>query len=422
MPGAISEKLAVYTSLPRPVLMLCLGSFINRAGSFLVPFLAIYVTEELGYTKTFAGYCFAAFGLGAIVAAICGGQLADRIGRRPVMLTALFGAAGILIVLSFVSSKPALLAAIFCFSLIADMYRPAASAMMGDLVDSETRPIAFGLMYVAFNLGFGVAAGVGGFLLAYSPTLLFWGDAFTTASYGLIIAFFIAETLPEEVKAKNASPTVEGETPEWRTAIKRMLADTNFVLFAAATFLSGVVFMQGFSTLPLYMSENNLDRETIGLLLSTNGWLIVFLQLPVTTWLSKRDHLTAIIAGELLIGLGFGLTMLASTWVFFLGTILIWTFGEIVQATFKHALVAELAPVDLRARYMGVFSLCFATAMTIGIPVASRVMEHFGSVVLWSSCVGLALMASILFKVIQIRLRSKAQLEAALQRQLVAES
>ena len=160
-----------------------------------------------------------------------------------------------------------------------------------------------------------------------------------------------------------------------------------------------------FSLIQSFFERDGLNKQTIGLLLSANGWLIVFLQLPVTSWLNGRDRVLVVLIGELIIGLGFGLTVFATTKWLFLATILIWTMGEIVQATFKHALVADLAPVDLRARYMGVFSLCFATAMTVGIPISSRVLQAYGPNVLWCSCTVVILVAGSLFGVLRYRLQ-----------------
>ena len=85
-----------YVNLPLPVRILCLGSLINRAGSFVLVFLTIYASEELGFGVGFATACMGIFGLGSMVGAIVGGQLADQIGRRIVMLIAQIGGAALL--------------------------------------------------------------------------------------------------------------------------------------------------------------------------------------------------------------------------------------------------------------------------------------------------------------------------------------
>ncbi len=176
-----------YLTLPRAIHILCVGAFINRAGAFLAPFLTLYLQKKLDLGTEFATQAMGIYGVGAMAAFAVGGHLADRLGRRTVMLISLLGSGSILMVFGRLSSPWAILAALLLFALVAEMYRPAASAMIADLVAPDRRPEAFGLMYVSINLGFAVAASVGGVLARYSFRLLFWGDALTAFVYAGII-------------------------------------------------------------------------------------------------------------------------------------------------------------------------------------------------------------------------------------------
>lgn len=390
-----------YLNLPAPVLLLCLGSFVNRAGSFVMLFLTIYVSDHLGYGVAYAANCFGVFGLGSIISSLVGGHLADRFGRKPIMLLALFGGAGSLLLFSVVDSRYGILLLMLLFALTMEMYRPAASAMVGDLVSPDQRPFAFGLMYIAFNLGFAVAAPIGGFLAHYSFQWLFWGDAITTFLYGLMIALFICETLPAEAAAgKQPTDTVIRSFG----IVRHLLRDRTFLLFSIAVLLTSVVFMQGFSTLPMHLTALGYSEGQIGLLLSVNGLLIVLLQIPLTHWLHRFDRVLVILTGELLIAAGFGLTSFASAWPLLLATVVIWTIGEVVQAAFKQSMAADLAPPAMRGRYMGVFSLCHAVGLTCGVPLGGLVLERHGALALWGGCFVCATAAAVLYGVIYRRL------------------
>ena len=404
------QTLAPYLQLPLAVHILCLGSFVNRAGSFVTVFMTIYVSEQLGYGVQFAANCFGVFGIGSIISSLAGGQLADRFGRKPIMLFALFGAATALVAMGFVQHQWGFLTLILMFSLTVELYRPAASAMMGDLVPQIHRPLAYGLMYIAFNLGFAVAAPVGGFLAEYSFQLLFLGDAATTATYGLIILLFIRETLPATTadSSSDAASDAAAATPvrvTWSQAMAHIARDTTFLLFALATLLTSLVFMQAFSTLPIYLSQLGFTREEIGLLLSVNGILIVVCQIPVTHFMNRFHRVMVIIIGEVAIAIGFGLTTFAETGPLFLTTIIVWTMGEVIQAAFKQSLVADMAPADMRGRYMGVFSLCHAIGLTVGAPAGGRILDTWGPGVLWPLCFGIVMVAAGVYVLVFWRTR-----------------
>lgn len=355
-------------------------------------FLTIYLSRELGFGTRFATLAIGTAGLGSIFGSILGGQLADQVGRRTVMLAALFGSAACLVLLSFIQGRLPFLLGIFAFALIVDMYRPAASAMIGDLVASEKRQYSFGLVYISINLGFAIAPPLGGMLATVSYQWLFWGDAITTALYGLIVLFLVNETSPKEADCE-----VPARTVFVFAALKHMVTNLPFVVFCLAAFMSHVVFTQSFSTLPIAIMQLGYTEAQFGRLIAINGFLIVILQLPLTRWLSRYNRIWVIAVGGLFIAVGFGLGVFATTLPMFAFTIAIWTCGEMFQAPFTQAVVTDLAPAHLRGRYLGVFSMCFALALSIGAPVGGAIMDQWGQAVLWQACFWIGLAAVMLY-------------------------
>ncbi|MBC7967046.1 MAG: MFS transporter [Fuerstia sp.] len=446
-----------YIDLPRMVYVLCVGSLINRAGSFVMLFLTIYVTEQLGAGKAFASYCIGAFGFGSVVSSLIGGQLADQFGRRATMLFALFGGATALLFLSLVTNPWLFMGVLFLFAVIIEMYRPASAAMIGDLTSGEQRPHAFGLMYIAVNLGFAVAPPIGGFLASYSFTWLFWADAFTTAMFGGVVFFLMQETRPilhtalKGVTAQNGAAANDqiataAQSPAGFTqlaaaeglallesvdtassepvaavptkgaaangepatslagALRHVAGDWTFLLFCFCNLLTSIVFMQGFATLPLYVTERGFTKLEFGTMICVNGAMIVVLQLPLTHVLNRCNRAMVLLAGELFFAVGFGLTVYADSAMFFVGTIVLWTMGEIFQAPYKPTIVSELAPPAMRARYMGVFNLSHALSLMIGAPLGGEILARFGPHVLWPGCFGLLIITMGLYIVLFSRL------------------
>ena len=401
-----------YLELPRAVHILCLGTFINRAGTFLIPFLTLYLTGHRGFSEFAATSTIAVVGLGSMTAAVVGGHLADQIGRRWVMLFSLVGNAGVLLVFGFLHSPWTVIPCLFVFTLLADMYRPAASAMMADLVEPERRTLSFGLLYTAINLGFGVGAVGGGFLSKRAGfQTLFYVDAATSLFYAGIIYFTIRETLGL-IRAGRPAPsvvTVEDEVtyarkpiepvesapaPEipFRTAMARIARDYSFLAYCAGQLCVATVFLQSMTSLPLLLhSHFNIDTEGYGRIIAANGIMIALFQIPLTAFIQRFNRAKVLLLGALATAVGFGVTEFAHTQTQFIGTVIIWTLGEMLMAPINQPIVSEMAPPELRARYFGVFGMSFSFAMTVSAPLGGWVLQQYGGPGLTraSLCVGL---------------------------------
>lgn len=86
-------------ALPRPAWFLCFGTFLNKFGAFVVPFLTLYLTGQ-GYTAGEAGLAVGAYGAGTLVASLLGGHLADKLGRRQTIVLSMFLGAAMMMLLS----------------------------------------------------------------------------------------------------------------------------------------------------------------------------------------------------------------------------------------------------------------------------------------------------------------------------------
>ncbi len=411
--------LSTYLSLPRAVHLLCLGTFINRAGTLIVPFLTIYLRRRLGLSEEFATLALGAYGLGSVFAGVVGGHLADTIGRRRVMLLALVGSAALLVVLSFVTHRWLFVAGVLAFAAVGDMYRPAAAALIADLVDPARRPHAFGLMYVSINLGFAVGPVIGGMMSIYSFRLLFWADAGTSAAYALLILLTIRETLAMRVTGRpapstgppEAEPAFSAPPPEpivpLRQAAAHIARNGPFLCFAGATLLLGMGYMQGMSILPLYLEQFGIGPDRYGRIIALNGLLIVLFQLPIAAVVARCHRGRVMVLAAVVTGAGFGLKMFADSGPLFAATVVIWTLGEMLGSPTTPAIVSDLAPAAMRARYFGVINMCFAGANMLGAPIGGVVLHRLGGRVLWAGVFGVGLLAALLFAAVRRQLAAR---------------
>ena len=370
-------------TLPRPAWVLFGGTFVNRFGTFVMPFLAIYLTRQ-GYSATQAGFAMSMYGAGHIVASMLGGHLADRIGRRHTIALSMFGSAAMMMALSQARSYPAIVICTFLVALVGELYRPAASALLGDLVTPEQRVAAFAMYRFAINLGFAIGPATAGFLADRSFFWIFAIDAATSFGYG-IVAFF---ALPHGLRS-SASSEKPGE------GLRVALRDRAFMLFLLSTLFLTWVEFQVSSTVPLYIQRLGHSAATYGMLMSLNGLMIVTLELALISWTQRFQPQTMIALGYVLTGVGFSMMAIAHGVPMLALTVVIWTIGEMIYAPVTGAYVTTLAPERYRGRYMGLWHLMWSMGLLLG-PATGTMLLEYNANVLWGTCLVMGLVAAAL--------------------------
>src|SRR5213596_728819 len=219
-------------TLPRPAWILFFGTFLNKFGTFVIPFLTLYLTRQ-GYSLTDAGVAVGGYGAGTLLASALGGHLADTIGRRKTIVLSMFSAGATMMALSQARSLSLIVLLTALAGLAGELYRPASSALLADLVPAGQRVVAFSAFRMAFNAGWASGPATAGFLAEHSFFWLFVGDAVTSVLFGLVALFALPRRAPRQ-------STESG----WSDALKVLRRDRKFhqVLFAA--FAIGLVFFQ----------------------------------------------------------------------------------------------------------------------------------------------------------------------------------
>lgn len=230
--------------LPRTVRLLVAGTFINRLGSFVLPFLTLVLRREFHLTEGQTGLLLGAYGAGSIVSMLMGGFLTDRLGRRRTLLSSLGGSGTLAVAMAFAPSVRVFVPLLVAFAFINDLYRPASSAIIADLVPSADRAVGFAALRLAVNLGFGCGVAIGGLLADLDWRLLFWGDGATTLAFGAMAYALVSES--RSVAADSAPPEALGSP--WR--------DTVFVKLITASFIFSMAFFMDFIVLPLTVTES----------------------------------------------------------------------------------------------------------------------------------------------------------------------
>lgn len=373
--------------LPRPFWVLFAGTLVNRAGGFVLIFLAIYLTEVRGLTAARAGAIVAAYGLGAMGGGPLGGALSDRIGRRPTLVASLIGGGASMLLLGLATRHAAIVVMALVTGLLYEMYRPVVSATIADVVSGDDRPRAYGLMYWAVNVGAAMAAVLGGLVATRSYRALFAADAATTAVYGVILWAALPETRPLDHS--------QGGTPG---GLRTIAGDHVFLAFCLLSFAFSIVFFQSFIGLPIDVRAHGVSPSGFGGLIALNGLLIVLLQPFAGELIRDRPRLAVLAIASVLLGVGFGMNAWIGSVVGYACAIAVWTSGEILFAPASMSFVADLAPSGLRGRYQGAFAMAFTSAFAAAPAIGGTVIARAGARWLWTGCLatGLAVAAGFL--------------------------
>ncbi|GCE22045.1 MDR family MFS transporter [Dictyobacter kobayashii] len=376
---------------PRSLWVVFAGTFVNRFGGFAIEFLVFYMLAR-GYTVVQTGAAASAYGIGSIGAAALGGYLADRLGRRNTIVLSMFSSAATMLALSQVTPLPLIVALVALAGLTTELYRPASSALIADLVGTQQRVSAFAFYRLSINLGVTAGAAVAGVIASRSFFLLFVGDASTSVVFGLLALFALPAHTSKYTIQQHKDHAPGGSI--W--------SDYGFLLFLLAGTVLAFVYLQQLSTLAIQVKALGLSSAVYGLLISLNGLAVVFLELPISSITQRFSKQRMIAVGFLLIALGFGLTGVASTVPLLAFTVILWTLGEMVQGPIAAAYVADLSPAHLRGRYQGASGMTWSIGLILA-PLLGTILYSWNPTLFWPLCGLLAGMAAVLVLLIKRR-------------------
>jgi MFS family permease len=370
----IESPLKILARLPGPVQLLVTGSLVNKVGTFIVPYLTLVLLRDFHLAEGAVAELLAAFGIGSIVAILVGGALTDRLGRRRTLMVSLFGSGVLAVAMGFATSARIFVPLLLCFGFVADLYRPAASAIVSDLLESRDRATGFAALRLAVNLGFAVGMALGGLIADWNWRFLFFGDGLTTLLYGLVVLFFIPETKPE-----SSAPDAKALAPEspWR--------DPVFLEVALVGFLFSLIFFSDMTVLPLTITMSaGYPALVFGTLVGLNGLLIAFFEMSAVGALRRFRRLRVAALGTLFLGVGFGITGLWLHWSWFLVSILLGTLGEILASPQQMAFVADWSPPRSRGQYLGLYQATWSLALAVNPVVLLPLHSLLGEAAFWA--------------------------------------
>ena len=375
---AFQKYINNFRGFSREIWILTLITFINRAGTMVLPFLSKYLNEDLHFSLNQVGWILVSFGFGSMLGSWLGGKLSDKIGFYRIMIFSLFVSGLMFFILQFITNFIGLCIGMFAIMVVADMFRPAMFVSLGAYATPENRTRSLTLVRLAINLGFAAGPALGGLIImnvGYKG--LFWADGATC-----ILAISVFALL---VKEKKKSKFIDKKNPD-NVLTHSVFKDKPFWIFLGSCMITGVLFFQLFTTIPLYHTKQfNLNELQTGLLLTLNGLLIFFLEMPIVSYVerNKIDKVKIVNLGCFAMALSMFL-LLINFWVGILIVMMLFmTFGEMLSFPFSNSFAIGRAPKGHEGRYMAIFTMSFSMAHILSAKVGMTIIDNFGYQANW---------------------------------------
>lgn len=376
--AAITQYFNNFKGFRREIWILTLVTFINRAGTMVLPFLSKYLKENLHFSYAEVGWIMVCFGLGSMLGSWLGGKLSDKIGFYKIMVFSLFTSGILFFGLQYITTFWGLCGGIFILMTIADMFRPAMFVSIGAYAKPENRVRALTLVRLAINLGFSAGPALGGLLIITAG----YGGLFWVDGASCIIAILVFVLLVKEKK----KPVDLVDALQTTAAVPSVFKDRIYWLFLFVSFSTALLFFQLFTTLPLYHNEYyRLSELQTGLLMTFNGLLIFVLEMPIVSIAERQqvNKLKLIFWGSFSMALSFFI-LLFNAWVGVLViSIIFMSLGEIFLFPFSNGFALSRAPKGHEGRYMAIFTMSYSMAHIASSKVGLEIISHFGYQTNW---------------------------------------
>lgn len=393
----------VYASYPSRFWLLAACHLLQRTGaSFLWPFLSLIVAEQTGAPLERITALYSVQAVASLIGTSVISSLMDRYGRKRLMLAGLVGVSAVTLLLSQANTLEAWLVLIPLYGTLVPVFIIGANAMVADIVPQEQRTDAYAILRMGANLGISLGPTIGGALIARSHGFAYAGFIGLHLALLIPVGLLISETLRLR--------TSEEQTA--RLGYGAILRDRPFVVFSAVFLLIELCTTMIFNLLAVYTKQQfGIQENQVGAIVGLNALMVVCFQVFITRQTRRWPPYLMLALGAVFYALGTSSYAIATQFEHFLAGMVIITLGEMIAMPTATALVAHMAPPDMRARYMGIYSVMYTVAAGIGPLIGGQAALRFGPSAIWWSAAVMAGAGALGF--VALHQRTRAQQMAA---------
>ena len=356
------------------------GLLISTIGASMIwPFLMVFVSKRLALPLTAAASVMAFNSTAAVIFTFVAGPVTDKLGRKGVMVVSLLGNGLVYLLYLNASTYWHFAAAATLAGVFNPLFRVGADAMLADLIPEHNRIDAYSLLRLSNNLGVAIGPAIGGFLASTSYTVAFLCAAGGMCLYGLLMLITGKETIPSKTSDEQV-PQVSrkfGGYPD-------IFRDRPYILFILNFTLIQICAAFVWILLSVYSNQQyGMPESQYGFLPTLNGLMIVLMQLWITDQTRRRSTFSMMAWGSAFYGLAtFSIAFMTGFWGFMLSMVIM-TIGEMILMPTSSTFAANMAPPDMRGRYMSLYTLTWAVSTGVGSIFGGFLSDSLGPRSIW---------------------------------------
>ena len=371
----------LYQQYPRQYWLMIVGIVLATAGGSMIwPFLTIYASDKLDLPLSKVAALISINAATGLVSSLIAGTLTDRIGRKVVMNFSLTVNGIAYFLLMYAQTYPQFAAVMVLVGMSNPLYQVGADAMLADMIPPEKRTDAYSINRIANNAAFALGPAIGGFLAVRSYDLAFYLAGLGFLSYSVLLFFLAKETLVVKPKPASAHTGFQDILHSYAPVVR----DKGFMAFVAALSIGLIAPTMLWVLMAIYSKTNyGIPENLYGWIPTTNALMCVFIQYPVTSVTRRYPPLPVLTVGMLIYAIGTGsVALMSGFWGFWLSMVIL-TMGELTLVPTASKYVADLAPADLRGRYMSLHWLGWGFARTLAPIIGGYLNDNIAPQAIW---------------------------------------
>lgn len=380
--------------LPSVYWWLWAGVLVNRVGTFVGPFLVLFLVSNENFSPSASGEIVALAGAAGVGSRPIGGLMSDRVGPAATILLGSIATTVATLLLVVVHRPSLLVAVIVLLCLVQNIASPARSALVARTVPRADVVRAYSYLTWAVNLGYSASGLAAAAILVVGFRWLFLADAATVLACG-VIGFLAARRATPVNGTGPAGDAKQRDFPGWFLGV--VPRNRSLLLLFGGSVAFWCVYFQSFAVLPLRLLDVHLTARDFGLIMVANGLTIAVLQPLLTRLLGDHDLYRVLAFGSMLVACGLAVSGLANSLVAFLLLTVVWSIGEGLNGLALNATVATVSYAGEDGRAQAFVNNAVAIGLVLAPLAGLPLYQYVSHTVLWLMCLLLGCVSALTY-------------------------